>query len=336
MNQNLLPAERKIPKVLIKKEGTTNPDFGSEPSKRPINEHIRLGIININKPSGPTSHQVSDHVKKILSLDKSGHSGTLDPKVTGVLPIAISDATRIVQTLLPAGKEYVALMRVHDEVDSSKIKEVFQKFTGEINQLPPVRSAVKRRIRPRKVYYLEVIEIKDNHVLFLVGCEAGTYIRKLIHDMGKALGTGAHMAQLIRTKAGPFNDKGWHSLQDLKDAYEEFKEDRDETQLRRVIEPFENAVRLLPKVWIFDSAVSNICHGAPLASSGISKLTNNIDRNSMVAVMTLKDELVCLGTSLMNHKEILADEKSLAIKTDKVFMDRSAYPFTKNENSQHN
>lgn len=326
MEENKLPAEKNEPKILIKKEGITNEKYGCIPEERNIQDLINLGIIIINKPSGPTSHQVSDYAKKILNLNKSGHSGTLDPKVTGVLPIALADATRIVQTLLPAGKEYVTLMRLHDDVKEEKLRKTFEKFTGEIKQLPPVRSAVKRRTRPRKIYYSKILEIKDKHVLFIVGCEAGTYIRKLVHDMGKDLGSGAHMAQLVRTKAGPFKKDKWHSLQDLKDAYEEYKETNSEEKLRSIIEPFENAVRLLPKVWIFDSAVSNICHGAPMAVQGISKLTDNIQRNGTVAIMTLKNELVCLGKSLMNSKEIMKNEENIAIKTEKVFMKRDLYP----------
>ncbi|MBT5215219.1 RNA-guided pseudouridylation complex pseudouridine synthase subunit Cbf5 [Candidatus Woesearchaeota archaeon] len=329
MEEYKLPAEKIEPKILIKKEGITNENFGCIPEKRNIKDLINRGIININKYSGPSSHQVSDYVQKILNIKKSGHSGTLDPKVTGVLPVALSDATRIVQTLLPAGKEYVALMRIHEETSEDRIRRTFKKFTGEINQLPPVRSAVKRRIRPRKVYYSEILEIKDKHILFVVGCEAGTYIRKLIHDMGKDMGSGAHMVQLVRTKAGPFQQKGWHSLQDLKDAYEIYKETKEETELRRIIEPYENAVKLLPKVWVFDSAVSNICHGAPIASQGISKLTNNIRENNLVAIMTLKNELVCLGKSLMNSKEMKKSEEGIAIKPEKVFMERSLYPIQK-------
>ncbi|MBT3865866.1 RNA-guided pseudouridylation complex pseudouridine synthase subunit Cbf5 [Candidatus Woesearchaeota archaeon] len=329
MEEYKLPAEENEPKILIKKEGTTSDQHGCSPEKRDINDLISLGIINVNKPSGPTSHQVSDYVQKILNIKKSGHSGTLDPKVTGVLPVALADATRIVQTLLPAGKEYITLMRLHEDIKEEKIRKTFKKFTGEIKQLPPVRSAVKRRIRPRKIYYSKILEIKDKHILFVVGCEAGTYIRKLVHDMGRDLGKGAHMVQLVRTKAGPFRQNNWHSLQDLKDAYEEYKETKSEDKLRIIIEPFENAVKLLPKVWIFDSAVSNICHGAPMAVQGISKLTNNIPKDSFVAIMTLKDELVCLGKSLMNSKEIMKNEEGIAIKTEKVFMKRDLYPIQK-------
>jgi len=325
-NEFLLPSEKNNPKVLIRRDAETDITFGCPPEARKIQDLINYGIVNINKPSGPSSHLIADYVKKILNLKKTGHSGTLDPKVTGSLPIALEDATRIVQTLLPAGKEYVALMRIHDAPSEEKIKKTFKKFMGKIKQLPPVRSAVKRRLRSREIYYSEILEIRDNYVLFRVGCEAGTYIRKLIHDMGLDLGSGAHMVQLIRTKAGPFKENKWHTLQDLTDAYEVYKKENNEKPLKKIIEPFENAIKYFPKVWIMDSAVSNICHGAPLATQGISKLTEDVSPNIQVAILTLKGELVGLGTAKKTAKEILGTDEGIAVKTEKIFMRREVYP----------
>ncbi len=322
----LLPFERQKPNILIKKHGTTNDKHGCYPDKRNINQYIEYGIVNINKPSGPTSHQVSAHVRTILNLSKAGHSGTLDPKVTGVLAVALGKATRVVQTLLPAGKEYIALMKIHKEATREQIEKTFKKFTGEISQLPPVRSAVKRQLRPRTIYYMTILEIKGQDILFKVGCEAGTYIRKLIHDMGKDLGKGANMVQLVRTKAGPFKDNNWHTLQDLRDAYEIFKESKDESHLRKIIEPCENAINHLPKIWVFDTAVGNLCHGAQLAPQGISKLTDNFDRGDSVAVLSLKNELVCLGRAIMSAQDVMNNKKGIAIITEKVFMERDVYP----------
>jgi len=244
--------------------------------------------------------------------------------VTGVLPIALGKATRIVQTLLNSGKKYVCLMYLHKKVEEKKIKETIKKFTGKIKQLPPIKSAIKRRLRTREVYYFNILEIDAQEVLFQIGCEAGTYIRKIVHDFGQELKVGAHMVQLIRTKAGPFNDSSWHSLHDIKDAYEFYKEG-DEKEIRKIILPIETAVKHLPKVWIMDNAVDSVCHGASLNMPGISKL-NNFNENETIAVMTLKDELIALGNSVINSDEIMKKEKGLAIKTKKVFMDRNIYP----------
>lgn len=244
--------------------------------------------------------------------------------MTGVLPIALDKATRIVQALLKAGKEYICLMHLHKEVAENKIHELMKEFQGKIKQLPPVRSAVKRQERFREIYYLNILEINGKDVLFKVGCEAGTYIRKLAHDFGKRLGTGAHMFQLIRTKAGPFTDKDWHSLQDLKDAYEFYKEG-NEKEIRKIILPFERAVEHLPKVWVFDNAVNNICHGASLGVPGISKLHLNINKNDSIAIMTLKEELIALGTSQITSEEMFKSEKGIAVKVEKVLMPRNTY-----------
>ena len=245
--------------------------------------------------------------------------------MTGVLPIALDRATRIVQTLLSAGKEYICLMHIHKYLPEEEIKSVIEKFIGKITQLPPVKSAVKRQLREREIYYLNILEIKGQDVLFKVGCQAGTYIRKLCFDIGEKLLTGAHMSQLIRTKAGPFTDKSWHSLQDLKDAYEFYKEG-SEKEIRDVILPFETAVSYLPKAWILDSAVNNICHGSDLGSSGISKLNSGIQKDNQVAILTLKDELIALGTAYTSTEEMLK-KKLTCIKTEKVFMERNTYKF---------
>jgi|SRR3989344_2343649 len=313
--------------VLVKKETETDWNYGSDPNKRDIKELINYGIINLNKPSGPTSHQVSDYVQKILGIKKSGHSGTLDPKVTGVLPIALGKATRIVQALLKLGKEYVCLMYLHRPVSEKDIRENVKKFIGKINQLPPIKSAVKRRLRTREIYSFDVLEIEDQYVLFKVECEAGTYIRKLVHDFGQSLGIGAHMAQLIRVRAGPYDDSTWHSLHDVKDAYEFYMEG-DEKELRKIILPIETAVEHLPKVWVHDSAVDTLCHGASLNIPGISKL-NHFNERGNVAVMTLKNELIGLGVSDVKSKEIMKKDKGLAIKMNKIFMERGIYSTSK-------
>lgn len=232
------------------------------------------------------------------------------------------------QALLPAGKEYIALMRIHADVPEAEVRKVFTQFQGKIMQLPPVRSAVKRQLRQREVYYMNIIEIKENFVLFKVGCEAGTYIRKLIHDMGRQLKVGAHMAQLVRTKAGPFTDHNWVTLQDLTDAYEFWKQG-NEKEIRRVILPFEKAVDHVKKIWIFDNAVNNVCHGSSLGVQGISKLNTTIHAGEQIAVMTLKGELVALAKAAVSSQEMVSKEKGLAAITEKVFLPRNIYTTNK-------
>ncbi len=215
-------------------------------------------------------------------------------------------------------------MHLHEDIDKTKIKNKVKEFTGRIEQLPPVRSAVKRQKRPRTIYYFKILEISGRDVLFKVGCEAGTYIRKLVHDFGQALGIGANMIQLIRTKVGPFNYNKMFSLMELKDAYEFYKEG-NEKGLREIIQPIEDAISYFPKIWVLDSAVDTICNGADLSIPGISKF-NEFEEGETVVVMTLKDELVALGQALVNFKNVIENDKGKVIKTKKVFMERGIYP----------
>lgn len=314
--------------LLLKSKCQTNPEYGCNPYERPIEEHIAKGIINLDKPSGPTSHEVDSWVKRILGCNKTGHGGTLDPKVTGVLPIGIDSATRVSQLLLPAGKEYVCLMTFHKNIDEDKIREVFDEFTGKIYQTPPVKSAVKRELRVRNIYYSTIYEINERDVLFRIGCEAGTYVRTYCHDIGEAIGCGAHMAELRRTQVGPFNERNDDlvNLHDLTDAYHFWIEDGDDSFIRKAIQPMEVASSHLPKIIIKDSAVEAICHGAKLGAGGISLLSKDIQKGDLVAILTLKGELVAAGTSLFNSKEILSADSGLMVDVNKVFMDTGIYP----------
>ena len=178
--------------MVTKSSSFTDPNFGCKPEEREINDYISKGVINLDKPSGPTSHEIDSWVKRILPIEKSGHGGTLDPKVTGILPVGLDDATRAIQLLLTAPKEYVCLLTFHQDVDEDRIREVFAEFTGKIFQLPPVKSAVKRELRTRNIYYSTIYEIEGRDVLFRIGCEAGTYVRTYCHNIGEALGVGAH------------------------------------------------------------------------------------------------------------------------------------------------
>ncbi|MEW5896605.1 MAG: RNA-guided pseudouridylation complex pseudouridine synthase subunit Cbf5 [Nanoarchaeota archaeon] len=305
--------------IFIKKEAQGN--FGKKPEGRTTEELINYGIANIDKPKGPTSHQTSDFVKKILHLDKAGHSGTLDPAVSGVQPIALGRATRITQFLLTAPKEYICLMHLHKKIEEEKLKEIVETFVGKIKQLPPVKSAVKRQVREREIYELEIMEMKGKDVLFRVKCQAGTYIRKLVHDLGQTLQTGAHMAELRRTQAGPFTEAdNLISLNDLQDAYAFCKEENNDKFLRYCIQPVENALKHIPKCWILDTTITSVSHGRGVAVPGISKL-ENFRKGEVVAVMTLKDELVAIGEALMSAVEINTKEKGLAINVKKVFME---------------
>lgn len=325
MKDTLMPFEKAKHELLIRREAKTSKKFGNDPNKRTVNELINYGIINIDKFKGPTSHQVTSYVKEIIGVEKAGHSGTLDPHVTGCLPIATGRATRIVQTLLNAGKEYVCLMHIHKDIEEYDIRKAMSLFVGKIKQLPPIKSAVKRQWRYRKIYYIKILDILGRDILFRVGAQAGTYIRKLVHDIGQKIGCGAHMAELRRTKAGPFNENSLVTMHDLKDAFHYYKNDKNEKDIRKYILPIEFAVSHLQKIYVLDTTVDSLCHGANLKLPGISRVEEDIQVDDTAAIMTLKNELICIGSAKMTSKEMLK-EKGIAIITHKVFMLPGTYP----------
>ena len=265
------------------------------------------------------------YVQKILGIKKSGHSGTLDPNVTGVLPVALQKSTKIIQTLLKAGKEYVCIMHLHKPVAEYKLYQIFEKFTGRIKQLPPIKSSVKRQWRERTIYYVDILEIQGQDVLFKIGCEAGTYVRKYCFAIGQELKVGAHMAELRRTKAGPFTEDTLFTLQDLTDAFYYYKKHGKDKFIKKIIQPVENAVSHLPKIWVMDTTVDSLCHGASLKVPGISKLESGIEKGDLVAIFTLKNELICYGEAVLTSEEMTA-EKGLAVKAGKVIMSTGVYP----------
>ena len=321
----LLPAEQKRSR-LVKVQTTTDPHYGKKPSERTLIEQLGNGLVLIDKTAGPTSHQIDAWVKKIVKKDKVGHAGTLDPQVTGILPLGIGLATRALPVLVNAGKEYVAIMSLHKPVDEDRIRKVIDGFKGDIVQLPPVRSAVKRVRRKRRIYYIDFLEKEGNNVLFRVGCEAGTYVRTLCVDIGKKLGCGAHLARLRRTKVGRFSEKELITLHDLNDAMVFWKENDEQDWLLHLIHPWEELLHPLPKIIIRDSAVDAICHGANLALPGVVEVDTEIKKDDMVAIMTLKGEGVAIGKALRPTEEIIEKDTGLCTEIDRVFMKKGTYP----------
>jgi H/ACA ribonucleoprotein complex subunit 4 len=323
-----LTAPWEIKRILqVRAEEETDLRYGCKPTERRAEDHIKFGVINLDKPSGPSSHEVTAWTKRLLSLGHAGHGGTLDPKVTGVLPITLEEATKIVQALLLSGKEYVCVMRLHSDAPESKVRSALDEFTGVIYQRPPIRASVKRRLRTRKIYYINLLETNNRNVLFKVGCEAGTYIRKLCHDIGEVLGTGAHMQELRRTRAGSFTENtNLVTLHDIAYYQDQLQQTKDEKVLRRFIQPMETVLEPLPKIVIRDSAVDAICHGANLAAPGVLAVDSNIQPKDSAAVITQKGEAVALAQALVTTEVMLQGNRGLVAKTARVLMPRDAYP----------
>jgi H/ACA ribonucleoprotein complex subunit 4 len=310
---------------LIKSEEEIDEKYGKKPEERTVEEAIRNSIIIVDKHSGPTSHQITDWTKKIFGLNKAGHSGTLDPAVTGVLPIALENATKAMPVLMGLEKEYVGVMHLHKEVQEELLREVVKKFVGKIIQTPPVRSAVARRPREREIKFFDILEIDGKDVLFKVGCEAGTYIRKLCDEIGRSLGVGAQMKELRRTKVGSFVEEQSHPLMKIKDAYEFWKAG-DEKPLRKILIPVEYAIMHTKRIFIKDLVVDAVCNGSPVFVAGITRLQEGIEAGETVAVYTQKEELVALGIAKMDSEKMHKGKRGVAARTDRVFMERGTYP----------
>lgn len=247
--------------------------------------------------------------------------------MTGVLPVALEDATKTIQVLLEAGKEYVCLMKLHSDVPEDRVREVLAEFQGKIYQRPPARASVKRRVRIRKVYYLDVLEIEGRNVLFRIGCQAGTYIRKICHDVGEVLGCGAHMQELRRTRSGPFTeDEKSVTLHDVVYLHSKWQETGELEYLRRFILPMEKTLEITPKIYVRDSAVDALCHGAHLTAPGVVSLEAGITNGSTVALFTLKGEAISLATATASTKEILEMNHGIVAKNNRVLMPRGTYP----------
>lgn len=305
----------------------TDDAYGTYYDKRTIEQLLNYGIILLDKPPGPTSHETVAWTKRILKLPKIGHSGTLDPQVSGVLPLGLGEATKALGVLLFGPKEYHALGRVHSLPSKEKLCDVVESLTGEIYQKPPQRSAVVRQTRTRTIYEFEVLEQKERLLLTRVLCEAGTYIRKLYYDLGEILGPGATMIELRRTRVDQFRETdGLVTLHELANAFALWEEKKDDSKLKSMIQPVEHALSELKSVVIRDSAIDAMCHGAQLAIPGILQISPNLNKGDIVGIYTQKGEAVALAEATMSGQEIQDAVKGYAFETKRIIMAPNTYP----------
>lgn len=305
----------------------TDNAYGTYYDKRSIEQLLQYGLIILDKPPGPTSHETVAWTKRLLKIPKIGHSGTLDPQVSGVLPLGLGEATKALGVLLYGPKEYHALGRIHSLPSKEKLNEIIHLFTGEIFQKPPQRSAVVRQTRTRTIHEFEVIEQKERLLLTRILCESGTYIRKLYYDMGEVLGPGATMIELRRTRVDQFRESdGLTTLHELANAFSIWEEQKDETKLRKMIKPIEHALSEIKSVVVRDSAVDAMCHGAQLAIPGILQISPDLKKGDVVAIYTQKGEVVALAESTMSENEIKDATKGYAFETKRIIMAPDTYP----------
>lgn len=308
-------------------EDETDPAHGARYDARPIEGLLEHGIVLLDKPPGPTSHEAVAWAKRLLGVEKAGHSGTLDPPVSGVLPLGLGEATKALGVLLLGAKEYLALARFHSLPSGERLAGVASMFLGEIYQRPPQRSSVLRQTRTRAIHALDVLERRERLALMRVSCESGTYVRKLVYDMGEVLGPGATMIELRRTRVGHFGeDDGLVTMHELAEACAVWRDGGDPSRLMRIVRPVEEALSGIKAVVVRDSAVSALCHGAQLAIPGILRVSHGLDKGEMVGVYTLKGEAVALAEATMDEDGITDNAKGHAFETRRILMAPDAYP----------
>lgn len=304
--------------------------FGASPLQRNIQDYVKSGCINLDKPSNPSSHEVVAWIKRILRVEKTGHSGTLDPKTSGCLIVCIERATRLVKSQQSAGKEYIGIFKLHGPVESEeKILKAMDLLRAAQFQRPPLISAVKRQLRVRNIYDYKLFEFdkEKNMGIFWIKCEAGTYVRTYCVHIGLLLGVGGQMLELRRNKSGFHSEaNGLVTMHDIQDAQWLYDNHKDESYLRRVIRPLECLLTNFKRIVMKDSAVNAICYGAKIMLPGVLKFEDGIELNEEIVIMTTKGEAVCLAVALMTTSTIASCDHGLVAKIKRVIMDRDTYP----------
>lgn len=304
---------------------------GCTPLRRDLKSYISSGVINLDKPSNPSSHEVVAWLKRILRVDRTGHSGTLDPKVTGCLIVCIDRATRLVKSQQGAGKEYVAVLRLHDKLPGgeAQLARALETLTGALFQRPPLISAVKRQLRIRTIHESKLLEFDNDRQLavFWVSCEAGTYIRTLCVHLGLLLGVGGHMQELRRVRSGAMEEgDGMVTLHDCLDAQWLYDNQRDESYLRTVIKPLETLLTTYKRIVVKDSAVNAVCYGAKLMIPGLLRYEAGIEVHEEVVLITTKGEAIALAIAQMSTVELSSCDHGVVAKVKRCIMERDLYP----------
>jgi len=268
--------------------------------------------------------------EEFCELKKTGHSGTLDPKVSGCLIVCIDRATRLVKSQQSAGKEYVSVLRLHSALENQmKLTQAIETLRGALFQRPPLISAVKRRLRIRTIYQSKLIEYDQdrNLAIFWVDCEAGTYVRTLCVHLGLLLGVGAHMQELRRVRSGGMSEnKHMVTMHDVIDSMYEFEKNKDESYLRRTIKPLELLLTPYKRVVVKDSAVNAVCYGAKLMIPGLLRFEDGIEVNEIIVLMTTKGEAIALGIAQMTSAVMATCTHGIVSKIKRVIMERDTYP----------
>ncbi|KAI5191774.1 H/ACA ribonucleoprotein complex subunit 4 [Nematocida minor] len=299
---------------------------GYSPHERPLDVYLEYGIINLDKPCNPSSHEVVSWIKSILRCERTGHSGTLDPMVSGCLPVCLNKATRVAKCQQDAGKEYIAVVKFEKDVTKQQFIDAMNLYVGPLLQRPPEQCAVKRNLRIRKVHEVEYLDFDEKKQLgmFRVACEAGTYIRSLCTHLGLHLGVKSEMVDLRRSRSGVVTESNLVTMHDVLDAKYLYDQKRDESYLRAIVQPLESLLVAYPRIIIKDSCINSICYGGQLTAKGILRY-GDFNHKDTVLLVSPKGEAVALGVALVTSPQLSMMEHGIVCRTKKVIMSKDTY-----------
>ena len=307
-------------------EESKSSSHGLDPENLTIEQRLASGFILLDKPPGPTSHQIASWVRDLLGLEKLGHGGTLDPFATGVLPLMAGKSMKLTKGILKTDKTYIAVLKFAEKPNREQLNDVINKLTGRIYNVPPEISAVKVQVRTRKIYHFELIELADKEAIVKIICEAGTYIRTIARDMGLLLGYKVDLKELRRENSGRFTLEDCVTLQQIADAIWLWKECDNPAAMNKIIHPTEKLLLDKPYIIVKDSAASALCHGAPLLRPGLIEISDKLSSGLEVAAFTSKNEIVGIVKMSKDFTEISSTTNGEIGKPAMILMEQERYP----------
>ena len=316
--------------LILDESATTDAKFGCDPYERNLQSLLDAGVILVDKPRGPTSHQLTAWAREMLGIQRLGHGGTLDPFATGLLTMLCGKATRLTEMVLTGDKKYIAIVKLGCQINATELEKLLRSLTGEIYNVPPLESAVKVRVRTRIIHEMNIIDsdLESNIFTISISCSAGTYIRTLARDIGLMLDTSCELTELHRDQTGSFNQTNACTMQQLTDAVFLWKEHDDDRALRRLIAPVESILGHFPRIVVKDGAVAAISHGAALARPGVVSIDDGIERGDLVVLESLKGEAVAIAETNSGAKKIQSMEHGEVARPKVVLMQTGIYPQT--------
>ncbi|MAV78379.1 MAG: RNA-guided pseudouridylation complex pseudouridine synthase subunit Cbf5 [Euryarchaeota archaeon] len=305
---------------------TTDDAFGTVPDERTLEQRLASGFILVDKPAGPTSHQLAAWARDLLGLDRLGHGGTLDPFATGVLPLMAGRCMKITNKILKHKKTYIAVFRFRTMPDEADLKKTIASMTGRIYNVPPEVSAVKVQVRTRTIHAFELLDVEGNDAVARISCDAGTYIRTMARDMGLLLNTPVTLKELRRETSGMFDLKDCVTMDQLADAVWLWKECGQEEALKAIVHPIEKLLVDVPRCQVKDSAVAALAYGAPLLLPGLISIPKGLKKGTELMVASLKEEAVGFVKLKADSNDIIAMETGEIARPSMVLMDTDVYP----------